>query len=205
MASEFSVKLPTGEVVNLDDYIRRAVSRELDRKKTQQQNTRIANASSIPQQSRQWDFLIIVWAILAILSSLSAILSGILTIYGFPYVLAIIQAAVFVGAILGFFVGAFRYIILALFLMLYMFAAFLLTTFYGVALLADFYDCNSNWCAEWRLFLYDVNYIVNIIVAALTFLVTRACWIIITQHRKLTSANFENQLRAARDASKKID
>jgi hypothetical protein len=35
--------------------------------------------------------------------------------------------------------------------------------------------------------------------------VTRACWIIITQHRKLTSANFENQLRQARDASKKID
>jgi hypothetical protein len=195
-----TIETTDGQVLALDEYIKKAIAAAMDQRAAERRKTRITNASSVPQQSRQWDFLIVIWAILAILSSLSAILSAIT----FQYVLAIIQAAVFVGAIIGFLVGAFRYVILALFLLLYMFTAFLFTVFYAIALMFDFYNCSSTSCATWRLFLFDTNYIVNAIVAAMCFLVTRACWIIITQHRQLTSAALEEQGRDFID-NKKID
>jgi hypothetical protein len=194
------VKTQSGETLTFEELVQRAVNAAIEQQKQQRLQARAVNASSIPQQSRQWDFLIVVWAILAILSSLSAILSAII----FQYVLAIIQAAIFVGAFIGLLVGAFRYVILALFLMLYMFTAFLFTVFYSIALMLDFYSCSSTSCAEWRLFLFDINYIVTVIVAAMTFLVARACWLIITQHRKLTSADMERQGRDFM-SNKKID
>lgn len=182
----------------LEERIARLVNAEIARREEQRRNTRILNTSSLPQQSRQWDFLIISWAIIAITSALSAILSTIT----FQYVLAIIQAGIFVGSLFGLIVGGFRFVILAVFLMLWMFVAFLFTVFYAVALLPDFYNCTSTSCGTWRLFLYQVNYFVNALVAGLVFLLVRACWLIITQHRTLTSARMEHSARALINSKK---
>jgi hypothetical protein len=183
----------------LEEKIKRLVAIELNRQKEQQRGTRILNSSNLPQQSRHWDFLIVSWAIVAILSALSAILSAIT----FQYVLAIIQAFIFVGSLFGLVVGGFRFVILAVFLLLWMFVAFLFTVFYSIALMPDFYNCTSTSCGTWRLFLFQVNYVVNVLVTGLVFLLVRACWIIITQHRTFTSAKMEHSAR--RMLNEKLD
>jgi hypothetical protein len=190
-ATDYVKLSSTGETLTLEELIRRVVNETNAQNSQQRKQTRIVNASSLPQQSRQWDFLIITWAILAILSSFSAILS----VITFQYVLAIIQGGIFVGAFISLLVGGFRYVILALFLLLYMFTAFLFTVFYAVALMYDYYNCSSTSCAGWRLFLFQMNYIVNVMVAVLVFLTTRACWLIITEHRKYTSADLAQKAR----------
>ena len=133
-------------------------------------------------QAFQWARLGSFFAGLAVLAGGSAIMSAFIA----QYVLAIINAIVFFGSFLCFLTAGFRWSPLALFLMIYMAAAFVLNAFYAVALLADFVSCNDSTCAGWRLFLYNANYVFVCFLAAVTFMVAKQCWILLVDERDVT-------------------
>ncbi len=134
-------------------------------------------------QSFQWTMLLRVWPAIAILAGVSAVMCAFI----FQTVLAIINAGVFFIAFGCFIVGAFRYYILLVFLLLFVFAGFLFETFYVVALLADFYRCASSSCLGWRIYLYDINYYFIVLLDGVLLLIARLCWTMLADHREITT------------------
>jgi len=185
--SEMTLKDDDGNTVTLKEYMLKLVDQEIEKRKRQEKSRRITNMQSDPTQSKQWDFLLTTWIILSILSGLCAVLSAIIH----QYIMSIIMALIFLGSLGVLFTGALRYIILALFLMVYLFGGFLLSVFYAVAMMQDFYRCDSWSCEEYRMFLFQINYNSNVFVAVMLFLYVRVCWAIIVHQRKITSMQMQ--------------
>lgn len=143
------------------------------------------------EQSYQWTTLLRMWAAIAILAGVSAILSA----FTIQYVLAIINAVIFLGSFLCLLTGACRYYILVLFLLLYMFAGFLLETFYIVVLLTDFFKCDSDSCRSWRIYLYQFNFLFVVFLTGTLLLVVRQCWGMLVDHREITNYRFNKIIK----------
>lgn len=143
------------------------------------------------EQGFQFDFLLQIWIFIVFLSGISAVLSAFIG----QYVLAIINACVFFGAFLCFFAGAFRYYVLVIVLLLYSAVAFVLETYYAVALATDFYICDSDSCRGYKLILYDVNYLCVVLICVTMFVTTKQSWIILEDHRRIVAVKVESDLR----------
>lgn len=139
------------------------------------------------EQNFQFDFLLQIWVFLVFLSGLSAVLCAFIM----QYVLAIINACVFFGAFLCFFAGAFRYYVLVVILLIYMAAGLVLESYYAVALMKDFYMCDSDSCRDWRLILFDINYLCVALLAMTLFILVKQSWIILEDHKRIVAAKVE--------------
>lgn len=143
------------------------------------------------EQNFQFDFLLQIWVFLVFLSGLSAVLCAFIM----QYVLAIINACVFFGAFLCFFAGAFRYYVLVVALLIYMAAGLILESYYAVALMTDFYMCDSDSCRDWRLILFDINYLCVVLLAVTLFIVVKQSWIILEDHKRIVAAKVEFEMQ----------
>jgi len=142
------------------------------------------------EQGFQFDFLLQIWVFLVFLSGISAVLSAFIA----QYVLAIINACVFFGAFLCFFAGAYRYYVLVVALLIYTAAGLILEVYYAVALMTDFYKCDSDSCRGYKLILYDINYICVVILSVVLFVLAKQSWIILEDHKRIVQATVEIEL-----------
>lgn len=197
-ASTMVVEDDEGNSMTLKEYIMKLARDEIVEIKKQQQSRRVTNQQSDPTLSRQWDFMLQTWIILAILSGMCAVLSAIIH----QYIMSIITALIFLGSLGILLTGAFRFIILALFLMIYLFVGFLFSIFYAIALMQDFYICGSWSCEDYRLFLFQINYISNIFVAGMLYVYVRLCWSILVHQRKVTSIQMQQYAKEYYDKQK---
>lgn len=144
-------------------------------------------ADADPEQSGQWDFLTRLWPAMTILGGISAILSAII----YQYVLAIVNAAVFFLGFFCFLTSFFRYPIIALALLVFAFGGLVLNAYYVISLMTDFYECTSDGCADWRLFLFQTNYIFIVILAGVLLLACRQCWLLLVENRELAHSRLQ--------------
>lgn len=142
------------------------------------------NGDTYPEQSFQWNLLLRIWPAIAIPAGISAIFSAFIS----QTALAIINAVIcIIGAFACFVVGACRYHLLLVFLLLFIFAAFLFEIFYAVALFSDFYKCDYSGCRGSGIYLYEFNYWFVVILTGVLLIVTRLSWTMLVDHRELTT------------------